>query len=64
MIIDFSNLDIRDYPILVLKTLNGNVIQPLGYAFNLKANFCYNEVSEITFDIASRAVSIPGILKS
>lgn len=51
MVVDFSKIDINERPVLVLKTLNGQVIQTLGYAYNLKCSFHYNEVSEISFDV-------------
>jgi len=59
LVIDFSKVDVRDKPTLVLKTLSGNVIQTLGYAFNLTADLCYNEVSEITFDIPAYVDGAP-----
>lgn len=51
MIVDFSKMDIQERPVLVLKTLNGQILQTLGYAYNLKCSFHYNEVSEISFDV-------------
>lgn len=52
MVIDFSKIGvIKEQPTLVLCNADGTAIQTLGYAFNLQANICYNEVSTITFDI-------------
>lgn len=44
---------------LTLKNLDGTAIQTLGYAFNLKAKLCYNEVSEISFDVPAQVDGIP-----
>lgn len=52
MVIDFSMLGvIKEQPTLVLCNADGKALQTLGYAFNLKADICYNEASTITFDI-------------
>lgn len=51
MVIDFSNIDYKSKPILILRNLDGTAIQTLGYAFNIKAEFSYNEISTITFDL-------------
>lgn len=59
MVIDFSNIDVRERPVLVLKTLSGQVIQTLGYAFNLSAKLCFNEISEISFDLPASVEGVP-----
>lgn len=51
MVIDFSAIDFREKPVLVLRNLDGTPLQTLGYAYNLNAEICYNEVSTITFDL-------------
>lgn len=52
MVIDFSAIGVmKEQPILILKNADGTPIQTLGYAFNLKADIRYNEVSTITFDL-------------
>ena len=52
MIIDFSAIGVlKEQPVLILKNADGTPIQTLGYAFNLKADIRYNEVSTITFDL-------------
>lgn len=52
MVIDFSTIGVvKEQPTLVLCNADGKSIQPLGYAYNLKANICYNEMSTITFNI-------------
>lgn len=59
MVIDFSNIDVRERPVLVLKTLSEQVIQTLGYAFNLSAKLCFNEISEISFDLPASVEGVP-----
>ena len=49
MVIDFSNVNIKERPRLILKNLDGTVISYLGYALEPKMNIVYNEVSELTF---------------
>lgn len=51
MVIDFSNNDLRERPILVLKNINGLEIQTLGYAFNISAEIHFNETSKLSFDL-------------
>lgn len=51
MVVDFSRLDFKERPLLVLKNLDGTYIQPLAYAFDVHAKLMYNEVSEITFEL-------------
>lgn len=47
MVVDFSK--IKEEPLLLLKNVDGTVIQPLGFAFDLKPEFHYNETSQISF---------------
>mgnify|MGYP003291788286 CR=1 FL=1 len=54
MVIDFSSIDFREKPVLVLRNLDGTPLQTLGYAYNLSADICYNEISTITFDLPER----------
>ena len=60
MVIDFAKLPnpAKERPTLVLRNLSGNAIQPLGYAFNIKAELAYNEVSTLNFDLPS---SVDGV---
>lgn len=51
MVVDFSKIDLKERPMLVLKTQSDEVIQTLGYAFNVEADLMYNEVSTLTFDL-------------
>lgn len=53
MVIDFSKLPRpgREKPTLVLKNLNGDALQVLGYAKNINAELSYNDVSTLSFDL-------------
>lgn len=51
MVIDFSKIDFKEKPVLVLRNADGKAIQTLGYAYNLNAEIHYNETSTITFDL-------------
>lgn len=52
MVIDFSTINYTDeQPVLILQNADGTSLQTLGYAFNLEAELCYNEISTITFDL-------------
>lgn len=49
LVIDFSKINYKEKPILILKNLDGTAIQTLGYAFNVMGEFSYNEISTLTF---------------
>ena len=51
MVIDFSKVNLRDRPTLVLRNASGEALQTLGYAYNIEIEILYNEVSTLTFDI-------------
>lgn len=51
MIVDFSKIDLREPPVLVLKNIDGTEIQTLGYALNVVPELHFNEISQITFDL-------------
>lgn len=51
MVIDFSKIDFKEKPTLVLRNADGKAIQTLGYAHNLNAEIRYNETSTITFEL-------------
>ncbi len=61
MVIDFAKLPnpAKERPTLVLRNLSGNAIQPLGYAFNIKAELAYNEVSTLNFDLPAYVDGVP-----
>lgn len=50
MVVDFKKLDLKEPPLLVLRNLDGTPIGTLGWAFNLKTQLLYNEVSVLNFD--------------
>ena len=50
MVIDFSKLDLKKQPVLLLCDGSGTPIQYLGYAFNVEAELHYNETSSLSFD--------------
>lgn len=43
---------------MILRNLDGTAIQTLGYAFNVKAEILYNEVSTLTFDLPSKVSNV------
>lgn len=51
MIVDFSKIDLREPPVLILKNIDGTEIQTLGYALNVAPELHFNEISQITFDL-------------
>ncbi|MBQ7718743.1 MAG: hypothetical protein IJT38_05530 [Clostridia bacterium] len=51
MIIDFSTIDFKERPTLVLRNADGKAIQALQFAHILQAEIYYNEISSITFDL-------------
>lgn len=51
MIVNFSNFDAKERPLLILKNASGSVIGVLGYAYNIDLDIKLNETSKITFDI-------------
>lgn len=59
MVIDFSKINYKEKPILILKNLDGTAIQTLGYAFNVMGEFSYNEISTLTFDLPAQVDGIP-----
>ena len=59
MRIDFSQLDTRNRPILLLKNLDGTVLQTLGYAFNVEVDLSFNEVSTLSFTLPATVDGSP-----
>jgi predicted nucleic acid-binding Zn-ribbon protein len=51
LIVNFSNFDAKERPLLILKNASGSVIGVLGYAYNIELDIKLNETSKITFDI-------------
>lgn len=51
-VVDFSHIDFDgDRPVLELQNMNDVPVQTLGYAFNIQAELCYNEISTLSFDV-------------
>lgn len=65
MIIDFAQVNGRERPTLVLRSLDGKAIQTLGYAFNIELEPHYNEVSTLTFSLPAHVEGkrVPGYEK-
>lgn len=59
MLIDFSKLDMREAPVLLLSQADGTPVQPLGCAMNIQTEFHCNEVSVITFDLPKQTQDGP-----
>jgi len=51
LVIDFSSINIKETPVIVLRNIDGTALQTLGYAFNIALELNYNEVSVLSFDI-------------
>lgn len=51
LVIEFSQLDCLETPVIVLKNLDETPLQPLGYIFNVEAELSYNSISTISFDL-------------
>ena len=50
MVIDFSNLDLKERPQFILQNLDETNIGYLGAILSPTAKICYNEISEISFE--------------
>lgn len=51
MVVDFSQLNLRERPLLILKNTAGEPIGLLGYARNVTMDIKYNETSVVEFEI-------------
>ena len=51
MVIDFAKVDVKEPPMLILQNLDDKPKGVLGYAFNVVADLCYNEISTLTFNL-------------
>lgn len=66
MVINFSKLNCKERPSLVLRTLSGTAIQTLtGYAFDVSLDAFYREISTLTFSYPAHVdgESVPGYEK-
>lgn len=59
MVIDFSKVNLKEKPVLVLKNLDGTAIQTLGFAFEVSADLSYNEISTLNFELPSQINGVP-----
>ena len=58
MVVDFSQLDLRERPVLILKNTAGKPIGLLGSAQNVSLDIKYNETSVVEFDVPA---SVDGV---
>lgn len=54
MVVDFSKLDLREQPVLILKNTTGVPIGVLGSAMNITADIKYDETSVLEFNIPAQ----------
>lgn len=54
MVIDFSKIDFTKRPKFILRNLDDSAIGYLSNVLNPKGTFCYNEISEISFEYPSQ----------
>lgn len=54
MVVDFSKLDLRERPVLILKNTTGVPIGTLGSAMNITADIKYDEASVLEFSIPAQ----------
>lgn len=54
LLIDFAQLNLKERPMLILRNVNGEAIQSLGYAKNISLKANYNEISELHFEIPKK----------
>lgn len=59
MVVDFSKVDLRERPVLILLDTADKPIGTLGKATNIAADIKYNETSVLTFDIAAEVDGEP-----
>lgn len=51
MVVNFSNIDFNERPILILKNASDTPLGVLGYAKNVSVDLKYNETSSIEFEV-------------
>lgn len=59
MVVDFSKVDLRERPVLILLNTADEPIGVLGKATNIASDIKYNETSVLTFDIAAEVDGEP-----
>lgn len=51
MVVDFSKINMKESPVLLLKNASEHIIAPLMSVLSFKAQLYFNEVSVLTFDV-------------
>ena len=51
MVVDLSKIDLREKPLLLLKSMSGKTICPISSAMNISGEILYNEVSKLSFSV-------------
>jgi len=59
LVIDFSKVDPRERPVLVLQNADDTDLQTLGYAMNVSVEPKYNEVSTLSFGLPAQVEGEP-----
>ena len=59
MVVDFSKIDLREPPMLILKNTTDVPIGVLGYAMNITADIKYDEASVIEFNLPAQVDGEP-----
>lgn len=59
MVVDFSQLDLQEQPVLILKNTAGTPIGTLGRAMNITADIKYDEASVLEFTIPAQVDGEP-----
>lgn len=54
MVIDFAKIDFTKRPKFILRNLDGNAIRELNNILRPTGKFCYNDISEISFEYPSQ----------
>lgn len=65
MKVDFSKINCKERPTLILRTMDGTAIQTLGYAFGISLEANYNEISVLSFSFPAHVDGkrVPGYEK-
>lgn len=59
MVINFSNVNYKERPVLILKNAGGTPLGVLGYAESISPDVKYNETSSIEFEIPAFVDGVP-----
>lgn len=55
MVVNFSNIDMKERPTLILKNAGGTPLGTLGFAKNVRLDLKYNEISTLEFELPAFA---------